>query len=596
MFRNRNYIRVGCLSSLILALCAVASPKANGQEEPGAPKVITAAKHDTASQPLRSLQPTVSLAAGFTKKPYRPNPHATVNLAPPKRDPLLQRANQPPTPKTAPSKAAPSPTKKQVQVGIGKNFDGIGAGFQGPGGTFQVRSAPPDTNGAVGMTQFVQWVNTDLAVFDKNTGAVQLGPIPGNTLWQGFSGNCEQNNDGDPIVQYDKMANRWVVAQFSVENGFSQCVAISTSPDATGTYHRYEFQYENFDDYPKMGVWLDGYYISFNMFQGQNFAGSKVCAYEREAMLAGQPARQQCFQLGNQFFGLLPADLDGATSALSGQGGTLGPAAPPPGTPNFFLALGAEPNTLDLWNFHVDWSSPTSSSFGVGPDHTPNQTIPVAAFTFACNGSGGSCISQPGNPKPELLDTLGERLMYRLAYRKFADHESLLATHSVDTGLASSQTGVRWYELRRQSGAATFSVFQAGTYAPGTNHRWMGSIAMDKAGNIVTGYSVSGAVFPGLRFAVRQANDPTGTITTEKSLFAGTGAQHCIVGSDGACPPGCSEPDGTCKLTRWGDYSSLSPDPVDDCTLWFTSEYEKQTGSFNWKTRITSLRVQSCKP
>ena len=596
MFQNRSYARVGCLSSLILALFAVATPKAYGQEEPGAPRVITAAKHDTASQPLRSLQPTVSLAAGFAKKPYRPNPHATVNLAPPKRDPLVQRATQPPTPKTAPSKTAPSPTKKQVQVAIGKNFDGIGADFQGPGGTFQVRSAPPDTNGAVGMTEFVQWVNTDFAVFDKNTGAVRLGPIPGNTLWQGFGGNCEQNNDGDPIVQYDKIANRWIVAQFSVENGFSQCVAISTSPDATGTYHRYEFQYENFDDYPKMGVWPDGYYISFNMFQGQNFVGSKVCAYEREAMLAGQPARQQCFQLSDQFFGLLPADLDGGSSALSGPGGTQGPAAPPPGTPNFFLALGAQSNTLDLWNFHVDWSSPASSSFGIGPNHTPNQTIPVAAFSFACNGSGASCIPQPGNPKPELLDTLGERLMYRLAYRKFADHESLLATHSVDTGLANSQTGIRWYELRRQGGGAAFAVFQAGTYAPGTNHRWMGSIAMDKAGNIVTGYSVSGAVFPGLRFAVRQPNDPSGTMTTEKTLFNGTGAQHCIVGPGGSCPPGCSEPDGTCKLTRWGDYSSLSPDPVDDCTLWFTSEYEKQTGSFNWKTRIASFRVQSCKP
>ena len=131
MFRNRSYTRVGCLSTLILALCAVASPKANGQEEPGAPRVITAAKHDTASQPLRSLQPTVSLAAGFAKKPYRPNPHATVNLAPPKRDPLVQRATQPPTPKTAPSKTAPSPTKKQVQVPIGKTSMGSVPTFRG---------------------------------------------------------------------------------------------------------------------------------------------------------------------------------------------------------------------------------------------------------------------------------------------------------------------------------------------------------------------------------------------------------------------------------------------------------------------------------
>jgi hypothetical protein len=583
--------RVGFLAVVVLMW---GSAGAHGQEQPGAPRVIAATKQDTAQQPLRAMQPTVSLAAGFVKKPYHANPHATVSLAPPKRDPLLQGAQVGPGASTGVAPSAPVP-KKAVQVTIGKSFDGIGDGFQGPGGTFQVRNAPPDTNGAVGETQFVQWVNTDIAVFDKNTGAVTLGPIPGNTIWQGFGGNCEHNNDGDPIVQYDKIANRWVIAQFSVESGFSQCVAVSTTADATGTYHRYEFQYDDFDDYPKMGVWPDGYYISFNMFHGQNFVGSKVCAYERAAMLAGLPARQQCFQLSDQFFGLLPADLDGATSALVSTGGTPGSAAPPLGSPNFFLALGSSPNTLDLWNFHVDWNVTNNTTFGVGASHTPNQSIPVAAFTFACGGSGGSCISQPGNPKPEQLDTLGERLMYRLAYRKFADHESLLAIHSVDTGTAGSQTGIRWYELRSQA-TGGFSVFQAGTYAPGTDHRWMGSIAMDKVGNIVTGYSVSGAVFPGLRFAVRRPNDPLGTLTTEKLLFKGTGAQHCIVAAGGACPPGCSEPDGTCKLTRWGDYSSMSPDPADDCTLWFTSEYEKQTGSFNWKTRIAQLRVQSCHP
>ncbi len=589
---SRRVRRLGFLPVGALMWC---SAGAQGQEQPGAPRVIAATKQDTAQQPLRALQPTVSLAAGFVKKPYHANPHATVSLAPPKRDPLLQGAPVGPKARTGAAAPAPAAPQKAVQVTIGKSFDGIGAGFHGPGGTFQVRNAPPDTNGAVGETQFVQWVNTDIAVFDKNTGAVALGPIPGNTIWQGFGGNCEQNNDGDPIVQYDKIANRWVIAQFSVKNGFSQCVAVSTTADATGTYHRYEFQYEDFDDYPKMGVWPDGYYISFNMFHGQNFVGSKVCAYERAAMLAGLPARQQCFQLSDQFFGLLPADLDGATSALVSAGGTPGSAAPPLGSPNFFLALGSQANTLDLWNFHVDWNATANTTFGIGPNHTPNQSIPVAAFTFACGGSGGSCIPQPGNPKPEQLDTLGERLMYRLAYRKFADHESLLATHSVDTGVAGSQTGIRWYELRNQT-TGGFNVFQAGTYAPGTNHRWMGSIAMDKTGNIVTGYSVSGAVFPGLRFAVRRANDPLGTLTTEKLLFKGTGAQHCILGAGGACPPGCSEPDGTCKLTRWGDYSSMSPDPADDCTLWFTSEYEKQTGSFNWKTRIARLRVQSCHP
>ena len=576
-----------------VTLVAIAGSNAYGQDQPGAAKVIDEAKHDT-SPALSSLQPTVSLA-GLAKKPYRPNPHATVSLAPPKKDPLLQKTVPAAPPAGAPKKAGAkkkAPTQG-VKTTVGKNFDGIGSGFSGPGGTFHVANAPPDTNGAVGKTQFVQWVNSSFAVFDKTTGNVQLGPIPGNTIWQGFGGNCEKNNDGDPIVQYDKMADRWILAQFSVENGFSQCVAVSTGPDATGTFHRYEFQYENFDDYPKMGVWPDGYYITFNMFHGEAFVGSKVCAYERAKMLAGQPARQQCFQLSDQFFGVLPGDLDGATSSLVGSGGAPGPAAPAAGAPNLFLALGSHPNTLDLWNFHVNWNTPAQSTFGVGANHNPNQSIPVAAYVFACNGSGQTCVPQKGsNPKPEQLDTLGERLMYRLAYRKFTDHETLLASHSVDTGV-NGQTGVRWYELRRQ-GAGQFQVFQAGTYAPGTNHRWMSSMSMDRKGNLVVGYSISGSLFPGLRFAARLPGDPPGKLSAEKVLIGGTGAQRCAPAGGGACPAPCRESDGSCKLTRWGDYSSLTPDPVDDCTLWFTSEYEKTTGAFNWRTRIGSIKVQQC--
>src|SRR5574338_485282 len=208
----------------------------------------------------------------------------------------------------------------------GLNFAGVGQGDYG----FSVQYAPPDTVGAVGATQYVQWVNTYFAVFKKTTGAIAAGfPKPGNSPWAGFGGGCQTNNDGDPIVQYDKLANRWILTQFSVSTTpYLQCVAVSTTSDATGSYYRSAFSYGTvqFNDYPKMGVWPDGYYVSYNIFNNaQTFAGSKVCAFDRTKMLTGDPtATQQCFQLSTSYGGLLPSDLDGTT-------------APPAGTPNFFM-------------------------------------------------------------------------------------------------------------------------------------------------------------------------------------------------------------------------------------------------------------------
>jgi len=231
----------------------------------------------------------------------------------------------------------------------GLGFAGVGNGDYG----FAPNAAPPDTNGAVGATQYVQWVNESFAVFDKTTGAKVYGPAAGNTLWSGFGGGCQTNNDGDPIVQYDKAANRWIFTQFSVSTTpYLQCIAISTTSDATGTYNRYSFSYSNFPDYPKLGVWPDAYYITFNMFQGNFFAGSALCAYNRSAMLAGTAATQQCFQLSSSFGGVLPSDLDGST-------------APPAGTPNFMLNFGS--NSLNLWKFHVDWATPANTSSPVPP-------------------------------------------------------------------------------------------------------------------------------------------------------------------------------------------------------------------------------------
>jgi hypothetical protein len=563
-------------------------------------EVVQAAAVATSTDSLRGIPPEpVSLGNVREKKRIRLNPNVLVHLGAVPRDSVLQSSvTRPPRRRRAPSLQRETPVP-------GKSIEGIGANFRGPQGEFAVGGAPPDTSGAVGDTQYVQWVNESFAVFDKNTGAVLVGPVPGNRLFRSLGGNCAVNNDGDPIVQYDKFAGRWMLSQFSVNNGFSQCVAVSTTSDATGTYHLYEFKYNAFDDYPKVGVWPDGYYVTFNMFNAQDrFIGSRVCAYDRAKMLQGLPATQQCVQLPSNVFGLMPSDVDGATSALNdAQGNPTGPAAPPAGAPNYVLGLGTDSRTLTLWKFHVDWNTPANSTFGVGNPRGPNATIPVASFLLACNGSGQDCVPQPGTGNPEKLDTLGERVMFRVAYRRFSDREVLLVNHSVDTGPPNRRTGVRWYEIRDPNGTPT--VFQQSTYAPSTPHRWMGSIAMDKAGNLAIGYSISSTtIFPSIRYASRGPADPLSTLGAEVTLHDGTGTQRCKL-ANGRCLCPMRNPDGTpivdangnvrCDtVTRWGDYSALTVDPTDDCNFWYTTEYQKDNGAFNWHTRIGSFKLASC--
>jgi hypothetical protein len=429
----------------------------------------------------------------------------------------------------------------------GINFDGVGNGVYG----YTVNSAPPDTNGAVGPNHYVQWVNTAFAVFNKSGGLV-WGPFNGNTLWSGFGGGCQANNDGDPIVQYDKIADRWIFMQFSVTAPYpyTVCMAVSTTPDPTGSYYRYEFSGfgTQFPDYPKLGVWPDGYYVTYNLFNnGVTFTGPRFCSYDRSKMLTGAVATQQCFTLGTQFGGDLPSDLDGKT-------------LPPAGSPNYILEFGI--NALSLWKFHVDWTTPANTTL-TGP-----TSIPVAAFSAACAG-GGTCIPQGGTTQQ--LDSLADRVMYRLAYRNFGDHEALVVNHSVTAG---SSVGVRWYEIRSPGGTPT--VFQQSTYAPDASYRWMGSIAMDRAGDIGLGYSISSSTTrPGIRYTGRLVSDPLNTLQAEASIIDGAGSQ-------------------TGGLSRWGDYSSITVDPVDDCTFWYTNEYIPVDGSFNWRTRIASFKFASC--
>jgi Carboxypeptidase regulatory-like domain/Fibronectin type III domain len=505
-------------------------------------EVSAAVRHDV-SPPLRTIHVSAPSAANLTERP-------------------LRRVN--PGNGSGPDTALQTTTTTSFSgnTTTGQAFEGIGQGQYG----FSVQYAPPDTNGAVGDTQYVQWVNTYMAVFDKSTHALQL-LTPGNAVWQGFGGGCQTNNDGDPIVQYDKIANRWILTQFSVSTTpYLQCVAVSTTDNATGSYNRYAFSYGNssFPDYPKLGVWPDGYYISYNVFGKLFFKGAMVCAFDRAKMLAGQAATQQCFQLSRSYGGLLPSDLDGSTASL--QPGSSG--LPPAGTPNLFVNFGS--NSLNVWKFHVDWANSNNTTLS-GP-----TSIAVDPFTTACNG-GGTCIPQPGTSQK--LDSLGDRLMYRLAYRHFPDgHEALVVNHSVSV---NGTTSVRWYELDNPTNGTmatgTPRVAQQGTLSAsdGTS-RWMGSIAMDASGDIALGYSASSSsVYPSVRLTGRLATDAAGTMQTETTLMAGNGSQQA-------------------NLSRWGDYSAMSVDPVDDCTFWYTNEYLKSNGTWNWNTWIYSFKFDSC--
>lgn len=450
----------------------------------------------------------------------------------------------------------------QAMPSTSVNFAGVGLGFSGPQGSFTVNSAPPDTNGDVGLTYYIQWVNTSFAIFDKSTGAAVYGPAAGNTLWQSLGGECAADNDGDPIVQYDQMAHRWIMTQFAVSqnvdrNNYHQCIAVSQTADPLGSWNLYDYSFSNFNDYPKMGVWPDGYSITYNMFSGNSFAGGEVCAYDRSAMIAGSPsAATQCFGPFSSYGGLLPSDLDGSN-------------LPPTGSPSFVLAKGGDGASLLLWKLHIDWSNPASSTF-TGP-----TVLPVASFTEACNG--GTCIPQPGTRVQ--LDSLADRLMYRLAYRNFpGDHESLIVNHSADGG-SGVPSAVRWYEIRNPGGSPV--VYQTGTYSPDSDARWMGSLAMDQQGNIAVGYSVSSSTtHPSIRYAGRLAADALGTLTQgESNIIAGSGSQTKYHGR---------------ALSRWGDYSSMSVDPADDCTFWYTQEYLTQDGVFNWSTRIAAFKFPGC--
>lgn len=431
-------------------------------------------------------------------------------------------------------------------------------GFEGIGNNDGV--LPPDTNGDVGPNHYIQWVNLSFAIFDKQ-GHVLQGPMSGRTLWNGFGGPCEADNDGDPIVLYDKAADRWFMSQFALPNypsgPFYQCIAVSQSPDPQGSWARYSYSFSKMNDYPKFGVWSDGYYMSINQFSGNSWAGQGVAVFERAKMLAGQPARMVYFDMASvdgSLGGMLPADIDGL--------------APPTNSPEYYMQFDDVPTELQLWQFKVNWTTPSASTF------TRKALLATNSFNSnMCNGSR-NCIPQPGTRVR--IDAIADRLMYRLQYRHFADgHESLVTNHTVNVG--SNRGGVRWYEIQDPGGSP--HIVQQGTFAPADSlNRWMGSVAMDKYGNLGVGYSVSSStVFPSIRFSGRLAGDPAGTLTVaESDLQTGSGYQSHTSG-------------------RWGDYSMLAVDPTDDCTFWYTTEYYTSGAtSAGWRTSIGSFKLGAC--
>jgi hypothetical protein len=465
-------------------------------------------------------------------------------------------------------------------VSTGLNFEGVGVGLGG----FSPGSNPPDVNGRVGATQYVQWNNTSFAVFNKTTGALEYGPAAGNTLFQALGGVCASHNDGDPVVSYDILAGRWVLSQFVVggpAGSYShQCVAVSTTSDATGEYYLYDFLTDpvNFVDYPHTGVWPDGYYMSTHVFTAVPgeihppvappgaFITGRIYVFERDKMVDGLPARMQSVDLAQQY-GLLPADLDSLTP-------------PPAGEAEFVLApdVGFYDRT-DPSRVQVTWD--------------PAPTITLIPGAFIAFGVGNApcvngqlspprdCVPQP-SPAVGLdyLDNISGHLMYRLAYRnrgtQALPQESLVVS-GPSAGSDANHGAVEWFEFRNAGSSTTQpTLFQSGTYDPDTSYRWLPSIAMDKDGNIALGYSKSSTTIkPGIYITGRLAGDLVNTMGAETEIQAGIGSQ---IGAG----------------NRWGDYSSMTLDPIDQCTFYYTNEYLKTDGGFNWSTRVAAFKFPSC--
>jgi hypothetical protein len=477
-----------------------------------------------------------------------------------------------------PARQAAVPAVASVGAPI-QNFEGLRN--EDNFNIFGFRVNPPDPNGEVGPNHYIEMINLVFGIYSK-TGTLLLGPVDTGTLWDGFAVSDCLDPSGDPVVMYDQFTGRWLLSQFTTAGPeYFNCVAISTTADPTGSYYRYAFSTGlNFPDYPKYGNWTDSYVITTREFGPTVEYGIGVYALEKNKMVNGQPARAVRFFIdGNDpellplvGDGLLPADIDGK------QKPSTDAAIPIVGTQDDGGGYGATFDAINVWDLLVKWRSTPSASLGL------STQLPVAPFDsiFPCAPTARDCLPQPGIVDPnKYLDILSyrQRPTFRLAYRNFKGYETLVTNQSVEA--APGVAGVRWYEIRRTGGA--YSVYQQGTYAPNDGvHRWMGSAAQDKKGNLAVGYSVVNGtdVYPGIRYTGRLAGDALGQLTLgEAVIMNGSGVQ-------------------TTTNSRWGDYTDLTVDPVDDCTFWYVNEYYAVSGTpadtRPWQTRIASFKLPGC--
>jgi hypothetical protein len=504
------------------------------------------------------------------------------------------------------------------------NFAGLGADFVGPQGNAPMRN-PSDNSVAVGPNHIVQIVNSRMAIFTKRgrefgtTGKALYGPVATNNVFKGFGGACDTHDNGDAVVRYDQLANRWLIvmpiftrlplrpdepvaprageaaslsqvaqpgqpgaatalyqpphaepttlpaqdpprrppgSKPTEKGSYAMCYAVSTGPSPFGPYYRYEFVRPLFPDYPRPAIWPDGYYVPTST--GDTVIQKHACVADRVEMLRGGDATEQCVIVDDVNF-LNNADVDGKQ-------------LPPPGAPNIMMAAGGtqlrkvmEDNGIYVWKFHVDWKDPSRTKVE-GP-----TKITVAPYHYLCDGQLSSCVSQPGTDRR--LDAQGDKLMTRLVYRRIGKQESIIAVHSVNTSLGGG--GVRWYEFRLDK-KRDVKLYQQGTYSPDAHFRWLGSAAMDGHGNIGIGYSFGGAPnFAGQRFAGRLAGDPKGVLTLRETVLAkGEAAQTSTL--------------------RWEDYTATAVDPSDDCTIWYVGDYFLK-GATRYSTRIGAFRMLGCR-
>ncbi len=507
-------------------MAGLSAPDVLAQEDRLAPTVFESVRHDS-SLPLRAMPQARVIPRDMPyivpNKFYEFGTIGTAQDRPGFTDPVVQY-------------------ETGLRAGsVLTDFDGLND--QDNAALLGYRVVPPDTDGDVGPSHYVQWVNSVVEIFNKNGSTVQ-GPFAGNQFWAGFGGRCASENDGDPIVLYDHLADRWLMSQFVASSPYALCFAISQTGDPTGAYNRYQFNFSSFPDYFKVGVWGDAYYVTTRNFGRRFYEGQSAIALERSKMLAGQTAQAVSFQIpgGTGIDGYLPADLDGP--------------APPAGVGGLFTAVprSGSSNTIKIYEMDVNWSNPSSSTFA--------QVGSLGTQTF------DTSISSIPQPNGQGLDALTNFTMFRAAYRNVGGNQRMVLNHTVDVG--NNRAGIRWYEVRNSGGG--WGIYQQGTYAPNDGlHRWMGSIAMNANGDIALGYSVSGTnLFPSIRFTGHTAGSPLGVMDIdETTIKAGTGAQT--------------------QASRWGDYSAMSVDPSDNTTFWYTTEYYATTSSYNFNTRIAHI-------